>query len=108
MLPTIKLGAHDVTRLICGGNPVSGISHFSQSMDEDMLHYYTMPRLQALMAECWRQGINTIQTRGDRLTMRMYMEHHDGGGPLQWIAQTASEFRDIHANIAEIASYGPI
>ena len=108
LLPTIKIGDKDVTRLICGGNPISGISHFSSEMDRDMLHYYTMPRLQALLEECWRQGINTVQTRGDRHTERMYMEHVDNGGKLQWIAQTASEFRDIFANIAQIASFGPI
>lgn len=108
LLPTIKLGPHQVTRLICGGNPISAISHFSREMDEDMRHYYTMPRLQELLAECWRQGINTLQTRGDRLTMRMYMEHRDNGGQLQWIIQTASEFRDIYANIAEIAHHEPI
>jgi hypothetical protein len=108
MLPTIRIGDKQVTRLICGGNPISGISHFSAEMDEDMLHYYTMPRLQALLDECWRQGINTVQTRGDRHTMRMYMEHRDKGGQLQWIAQTASEFADIHANIARIAHFGPI
>lgn len=108
MLPTVKIGDRDVTRLICGGNPISGISHFSAEMDADMLHYFTMPRLQALLDECWRQGINTVQTRGDRHTMRMYMEHRDNGGQLQWIAQTASEFADIFANIDQIAQFGPI
>jgi hypothetical protein len=108
MLPTIRLGDKDVTRLICGGNPISGISHFHHDMDWDMLRYYTMPRLQELLEECRRQGLNTYQTRGDRFTMRMYLEHCESGGQMQWIAQTASEFRDIHANIAEIASYKPI
>jgi hypothetical protein len=108
MLPAIRLGNHDVTRLICGGNPISGISHFSSEMDRDMLHYYTMPRLQELLDECWRQGINTVQTRGDRHTMRMYLEHRENGGQLQWIAQTASEFADIHANIDRICDFDPI
>jgi hypothetical protein len=94
--------------LICGGNPLSGISHVSSEMDGDMLRYYTMPRLQELLAECWRQGINTFQSRGDRHQMRMYLEHRETGGQMQWIAQTASEFRDIHGNIAQIASFGPI
>ena len=49
MLPTVRLANQDVTRLICGGNPISGISHFHHDMDWDMLHYYTMPRLQALL-----------------------------------------------------------
>jgi len=108
MLPTIQIGENQVTRLICGGNPISGISHFTEEMDQDMRCYYTMPRLQELMAECWRQGINTIQTRGDRFTMRMYLEHRLNGGQLQWIAQTASEFADIFANIDEIVAYEPI
>jgi len=108
MLPTVRLGDKDVTRLICGGNPVSGISHFTNEMDWDMLRYYTMPRLQQLLDECWRQGINTVQTRGDRHTMRMYLEHRENGGRMQWIAQTASEFSDIYANIHQICDYEPI
>ncbi|NIR02687.1 MAG: hypothetical protein GTN78_21220, partial [Gemmatimonadales bacterium] len=40
--------------------------------------------------------------------MRMYLEHRENGGQMQWLAQTASEFADISANIAEIVSYRPI
>jgi len=107
-LPTIDLCGHRVSRLICGGNPLSGISHVSAEMDRDMTEYYTMPNLQALLEECWRQGINTVQSRGDRHQMRMILEHRLSGGKMQWIAQTASEFRDIHANIAQIARFEPI
>jgi len=108
VLPTVRLGTFDVTRLICGGNPFSGISHVSAELDAEMLHYYAMPRLLACLGECWSRGINTFQSRGDRHQMRMYMEHRDGGGRMQWIAQTASEFADIAANIRQIAAFGPI
>jgi hypothetical protein len=108
MLPTIRIGDQEVTRLICGGNPIGGISHWNREMDRDMLQYFSMSRLLDMLDECWRQGLNTLQTRGDRFTMRMYLEHQERGGKLQWIVQTASEFRDIFANISEIASYGPI
>ena len=107
MLPTIDLCGTRVTRLICGGNPFSGYSHVSAELDWEMVRYYTMPHLQTCLDECWRQGINTVQTRGDRLMMRMILEHREGGGQMQWLAQTASEFRDIKANIAEICRYGP-
>lgn len=107
-LPTIDLGGRRVSRLICGGNPLSGFSHFSAEMDWDMITWYTMPHVQDLLEECWRCGINTFQTRGDRFTMRARLEHELGGGRMQWIAQTASEFRDIRGNIAEIARYKPI
>ena len=108
MLPTVKIGSHDVTRLICGGNPFSGFSHMDADMDRDMVNFYTMPQLQATLDECWRCGINTFQSRGDRHQTRMYLEHQLAGGQMQWIAQTASEFRSIEANIAEIARYKPI
>jgi len=108
LLPTIQLGPHRVTRLICGGNPIAGFSHTSAEMDREMRRYYTMANVQALFNRCVACGINTIQTRGDRFHMRAFLEHRDAGGSLQWIAQTASEFASIPANIREIAAYGPI
>ena len=108
MLPTIDFCGHKLTRLICGGNPQSGYSHFSAEMNWEMVCYYTMPNIQKLLKDCWANGINTVQTRGDRLQMRAYLEHCLGGGQMKWIAQTASGFSDINANIAEIARYKPI
>ncbi len=108
MLPTISFFGRQVTRLICGGNPFSGFSHSSEELDNEMLRYYTMPRLQACLDECWRSGINTVQSRGDRHQMRMMLEHRLGGGQMQWIVQTASEFADISANIRLIARCEPI
>jgi hypothetical protein len=108
LLPTVALGPHQVTRLICGGNPLSGYSHTDADLDWAMRRFYTMPRLQALLDRCFQCGINTIQSRGDRHQMRMYLEHRLNGGRLSWIAQTASEFASIPRNIAEIARYGPI
>jgi len=108
LLPTIDLCGHKVSRLICGGNPLSGVSHLSAEMDREMTEYYTMPNILALLDECWKHGINTLQSRGDRHQMRMLLEHRLGGGRMQWIVQTASEFRNIHANIAQIATCEPI
>ena len=107
MLPTINLCGTPVTRLIIGGNPFSAFSHFSAELDDEMLRYYTMPRLQDALAESWRCGLNTVQTRGDRHMMRMILEHRENGGAIQWLAQTASEFADLGANIREIRRYGP-
>jgi hypothetical protein len=108
LLPTVDFFGHKVTRLICGGNPFSGFSHVTAALDREMIEFYTMPRLQELLDECLRQGINTFQSRGDRHQMRMFLEHKLKGGQIQWIAQTASEFADIRANIHEITQYGPI
>ncbi len=107
-LPTVDFCGKKVSRLICGGNPQSGYSHVSSQLDWEMIQYYDMPNSQALLDECWQQGINTFQSRGDRHQMRTFLEHRQRGGKMQWIAQTASEFADIQANIAETARYEPI
>lgn len=107
-LPTTEFFGHRLSRLICGGNPLSGFSHVSAELDCEMIEYYNMPNLQALLNECWNQGINAFQSRGDRHQMRMYLEHQQNGGKMKWIAQTASEFASITANIVEIARYKPI
>ena len=108
LLPTFDLCGKKITRLICGGNPLSGYSHVSEELDWEMICYYNMTNLQALLDECWRQGINTFQSRGDRHQMRMFLEHRQKGGRMQWIAQTASEFASVPDNIAEIARYEPV
>jgi len=107
-LPTVDFFGHAMSRLICGGNPLSGYSHVSAELDREMIEYYNMANLQGLLDECRAQGLTTFQSRGDRHQMRMYLEHQQGGGQMKWIAQTASEFASISANIAEIARYNPI
>ncbi|MHB9026421.1 MAG: hypothetical protein ACYC7E_19965 [Armatimonadota bacterium] len=108
LLPTIDFFGHQTSRLICGGNPLSGFSHVSGELDQEMIDYYTMPAIQALFDECLANGITTFQSRGDRHQMRAFHEHRLNGGGIQWIAQTASEFASMPAHIAELARYKPI
>ena len=107
-LPTIDFCGHQVSRLICGGNPISGHSHVTKQLDREMREYYTMDRILALLAECDRCGINTLQSRGDAHQMRMMLEHRLAGGKMHWIVQTASEFADIPRHIDQIARHEPI
>lgn len=108
VLPTIKLGKHSVTRLIVGGNPFSGNSHISRERDIEMRNYYTVEKIKETLRQCENAGINAWQSRGDNFITRVLNEYRLEGGRLQWIAQTASERRDIIANIHQIAEYEPI
>ena len=108
MLPHVDFFGKKVSRLICGGNPQSGFSHVSAALDWEMIEHYTMPNQQALLDECWRNGINTFQSRGDRHQMRTALEHRLRGGQMQWLAQTASEFSDLKAHVAELVRYQPL
>lgn len=108
LLPTIKLGPHEITRLIIGGNPFSGGSHTSQEMDTAFMDYYTNDNIKAALFEAERQGLNCMQTRADRHIMRANREYRNEGGQLKWIAQTASEHADIPGNIRQAAANGAI
>ncbi len=107
-LPGIKIGDHNVSKLIVGGNPFSGNSHQSGQLSREMRDYHTNEKIKETLRECERCGINTLQSRGDNHMMRMLNEYWNEGGQLQWIAQTASERASIPANIGQIASCGAI
>jgi hypothetical protein len=49
LLPTIQLGPHKVTRLIIGGNPVYGYSHFNKHFDRHMTAWHTPERVMELL-----------------------------------------------------------
>src|SRR5262249_22279217 len=61
LLPTIKLGQHAVTRLIIGGNPVYGYSHFNKLLSQHMTAWHTPERVVALLKKAESAGINAWQ-----------------------------------------------
>jgi len=108
VLPQARFGEASVARLIVGGNPVSGNSHLSPALDQEMADYFSAANVKKLLFQCEQAGINTWQSRGDRHILRLLREYRNEGGKLQWIAQTASEFADFGANARNIAAAKPI
>jgi len=106
--PLVAFGPHRISRLIVGGNPVSGNSHVSADLSREMTDYFTAANVKKLLAVCERAGINTWQSRGDRHIVRLLHEYRLEGGRIQWIAQTASELSDIPRHIRELAGRGAI
>ena len=107
-LPQVKLGPHRVSRLIVGGNPVSGNSHFSGQLSREMTDYFTAANVKKLLRECELAGINTWQSRGDRHITRLLHEYRQEGGSIRWIAQTASELADQPRHVRELAGHQPL
>lgn len=107
-LPLVPLGAHRISRLIIGGNPMSGFSHVSPALDNEMLDYYNAANTKEVLRRCEAQGVNAWQSRADKHVVRLLREYRNEGGRIQWIAQTASEMADVKRNIREIAAAGAI
>ena len=108
-IPKVKLGNSDieVTRLISGGNPLCGNSHFTPDMSKDMRNYFTAEEVVKYFHNLQASGINTLQARGDFHRILYWRElFMREGGQLQFIAQTASEMHDVFSNIRVIAATG--
>ena len=109
MLPTIPFGPVEITRLISGGNPLCGNSHFSPEMDADMREHFSAEAVVRYLYRLQECGINTIQARGDYHRVLYWLElFKREGGRLHWIAQTASEMADVFRNIRVIAAAGAV
>lgn len=85
-LPTVKLGKHEIGRLILGSNPFYGYSHSSRMLDQHMREWGTPENVCAALAEAERNGIDTFQTNGDERAIGDVLLHREGGGKLQVIA----------------------
>ncbi len=107
-MPQVQFGKARISRLIVGGNPISGNSHISGRLSREMADYFTAARIKQLLQNCENAGINTWQSRGDRHIMRLLNEYRLGGGRIHWIAQTASELADIPRNIVTMADMNPL
>jgi hypothetical protein len=103
---TVDFGAVKISRLIVGGNPVSGNSHSSGRLSQEMTDYFTAANVKRMLSDCERAGINAWQSRGDRHILRLLHEYRLEGGRMHWIAQTASEI-DFSRNLGEMMREKP-
>lgn len=107
MLPTVRLGATGITRLIVGGNPFSGNSHWDSKRDWEMRDFYTSSKIKETLFHCEACGINAMLLRGDMHIMRLIREYRNEGGKLHWLGMTGSEFLSFNGNVNQMMQYGP-
>lgn len=89
LLPTIKIGAKTITRLIAGSNPVQGYSHSTQNLARHMMEYFTVERTAGFLMHCEEVGVNTFQASySDKVrdALRLAWER---GSKIQWICLTS-------------------
>jgi hypothetical protein len=66
LLPTVKLGPHQVTRLIIGGNPIYGYSHFNKLLSQHQTDWHTPERVVALLKRGEQAGLTLGNLAGRR------------------------------------------
>lgn len=108
LLPTIKLGPHSVTRLIIGGNPIYGHSHFNKLLSQHMIEWHTPPRVADLLKRCEEAGINTWQNSYAERTLQDLDRYRESGGKMHWLCLGKPDWDQHPEHIDDAARHKPI
>ena len=96
-LPVGTIGKIALSRLIVGGNPISGNAHSRDLpyVSSLMGRYFTDEKCVETLHLCEESGINTAQLRTDSHIVRILKRYWKEGGKMQWIAQIKPREPDI-------------
>jgi hypothetical protein len=108
LLPTIKLGPHRVTRLVIGGNPIYGYSHFNKLFSEHQKAWHTPDRVVELLQHCERKGLNTFQNSYAERTLSDVDRYRAAGGKMNWLLLGKPDWDERPELINDAAKRKPI
>ncbi|GAF74091.1 unnamed protein product, partial [marine sediment metagenome] len=109
-LQTGKLGNLTVSRLIVGGNLISGYAHSRNLIYVSSLlrHYFTDEKVIETLQICEENGINTAVLRCDDHLIGILKKYRKMGGKLQWIAQCKPKVNDLTSNVKKAIDNGAV
>ncbi|HTI50339.1 MAG TPA: hypothetical protein VL475_05290 [Planctomycetaceae bacterium] len=108
LLPTIALGPHRVTRLILGGNPIYGHSHFNRHLSRHLTDWHTPDRVQQLLRQCEAAGINAWQNSYAPRTLDDLDRYRRDGGRMHWLSLGKPNWDEHPEFVEEAARRKPI
>ncbi len=108
LLPTIKLGPHAITRLIIGGNPIYGYSHFNKMLSQHQIAWHTPERVVELLQHSEKVGINTWQNSYAERTLDDLERFRAAGGKLQWLCLGKPDWDERPDRVDDAAKHKPI
>lgn len=97
-----KIGDVRLSRLICGGNLISGYAHSRDLIYVSSLlkHYFDDSRIMETWRLCEHHGINTmIFNPSDQHAVDVYDKYRASGGKIQYLAQLDAKLDDPKAAI---------
>jgi len=109
--PQSKIGSVLISRLICGGNLISGFAHSRDLIyvSRWLKEYFTDERVFKVFALCEAEGINTAILRLDDNTLRILRTYwKERGGKIQWLAQIDIRDKDTQTAVKQAADHGAI
>jgi hypothetical protein len=110
-LPTGTIGKVQISRLICGGNLISGYAHSRDLIYVSKLlkAYFTEEKIMETWAQCEAHGINTmIFVASDKQALSIYRKYRARGGSIQSLAQVSPKKNNLAASVQEAVDAGAV
>ena len=108
-LPMGKIGNLKISRLIAGGNLMSGWSHARDLIyvHQLMKQYNTDEKVMSTLELCEENGINAIVADPSERPLRILPRYwNERGGKIQWIAEGHPELNDVKTDIRRSVDHG--
>lgn len=107
--PQARIGSVTISRLICGGNLISGYGH-----SRDLIYisrwlrsYFTDEKIMETWSLCEQHGINTmIAYPGDPRALEIYGKYLKQGGHIQYLAQLNPTEKDLKTPVKQAVDAG--
>jgi hypothetical protein len=106
-----KIGKVTISRLICGGNLVSGYAHSRDLIYVSPLltHYFTDAKILETWEKSEQHGINTmILAPSDERALKLYRKHRASGGKIQYLAQLGPRQDDLATPVKQARDAGAV
>ncbi|MBN2594378.1 MAG: hypothetical protein JXA81_12800 [Sedimentisphaerales bacterium] len=108
-MPVGKIGKLKISRLISGGNLISGWSHARDLIyvHDLMRHYNTDEKVMETLELLEEHGVNTIVADPSERPYRIFPKYwNERGGKIQWIAEGHPTLKDLKTDIKQSLEYG--
>jgi hypothetical protein len=105
------IGKVKISRLICGGNLISGWAHSRDLIYvSDLLkHYFTDEKITETWALCEKHGINTmIFNPSDGHAIEVYRKYRNQGGRIQYLAQISPKPDEFKTQVKQAVDDGAV
>jgi hypothetical protein len=109
--PVGRIGKLEISRLICGGNLISGFAHSRDLIYVSKLlkHYFTEEKIMDTWKICEAHGVNTmIASSSDPRAAEVYRAYRQQGGRIQYLAQIGPDQNDLARAVREAVDAGAV
>ena len=117
--PTGKIGDVEISRVICGGNLISGYAHCRDLIyvSDLLVHYFTDEKIFETLEKCEENGVNTVvshlpdlaNSSNDARSLSLINKYrNERGGQIQFIGQCAPQSDTIETNLQVAIDSGAV